>query len=451
MKRASFVQNATEKRDAAAPISGHSAARQSLHPADENLMRIQHTYGNQAVQQMVRSGGIDALGKGGFTVNRPSSPGIVMRKELLDDETQETKRNLTFDTDGNTRDLRNYFGLSGTPVLATNVTSEFSYNIDSIEAMEDKKTKEVLKKGLRLYALGIFDLMPDETTGVATSGRLNLVHVENLDLRRWGGPNTSFRFTCIGRTDKTTNAINVRILIESFSLPQNYMAYDSAAQGIEKTAEKYGIRRDMNYDPLATTQTSIPDNVWSKVLRSLGRIGEWMLMRLRDITFVVSPLEKGPNGEGAEYKTTVKDGARTRHIILYQKILSADEQEFAFTIQHEIGHALDYAPAESPSSVDKNKLGHNDPEFLEAMKKDGGQAAAVTTYGKKDAYEYYAESYAMFISEPGTLNVMRPNIYNYFNTYQWKALEDPNLNPYAPKPGEKRPVTGMSSVGIGLF
>jgi Mlc titration factor MtfA (ptsG expression regulator) len=118
-------------------------------------------------------------------------------------------------------------------------------------------------------------------------------------------------------------------------------------------------------------------------------------------------------------------------------MINASEQDFAFTIEHEIGHALDYAPAESSRGVDQAKMGHSDPEFLKAAKADGGRAASVTQYGKTDSEEFYAECFAMYISQPDTLAIMRPNIYKYFKTYQWGGLKDPKLNPYAPKPGDK--------------
>ena len=445
MKRAKLVQKDTAKSNTTAFRAGSPLSRQSPNSPAENIMRLQNTLGNRAVQLLFKSGGHQSGENRACSLGRTAPPGTVMRSDLLYQETQDTKQRLTFDTDSTTRDLSKYFGLSATPVLATNVTDNCSYAIDSIEKLEDKKTKADLKQGLRLYALSTFDLLPDDK-GLAHSKRLNLVHVENMDLTRWGGPNESFRFTCIGQSD-SKNTINVRILIESSGLREKYMSDESTAPGIEKTAEKYGIRRDMDNDPLATTRSSIPDNVWNKVLRSLGRIGEWLLMRLRDITFTMSSKDKGPKGEGAEYKTESKNGAVTRKIILYSHLLSAGDQEFAFTIQHEIGHALDYAPAETPGAVDNKKLGHNDPRFLEAVKADGGQSAAITKYGKTDAFELYAECFAMFISQPATLKAMRPNIYKYFDKYQWEALNDPKLNPYAPKPEEKPPMTGLGPVG----
>jgi hypothetical protein len=380
--------------------------------------------------------------------NPSASPETVMRKSLLNEETQETKQKLTFDTDAISRELNKYFDLTGSVKLAKNVNSDYSYAIDSIDNIPDDKTKANLKKGLSLYALGIFDLLPDDKKDEVHSNRLNLVHVENIDLSRWGGPNESFRFTCIGQTGKA-NTINVRILIESEGLSSKYMSDDVTAPGIEQTVSKYGIRRDSSNDPLAPAGT-ISDDVWKKILCSLGRIGEWILMRLRDITFVASSKNKSPKGESAEYWSESKNGVITRKIILYADLLSSNDRDFAFTIQHEIGHALDYAPAESPVAIENNKLGHNDPKFLEAVKADGGRAGAITEYGKTNDLEFYAECFAMFISQPSTLMSIRPKIYDYFNKYQWEALKDPKLNPYAPKPGEKSQMPGLGP-GFGLF
>jgi hypothetical protein len=359
------------------------------------------------------------------------SPIRVMRSGLADVNNQK----LTFDTDKSSRDLNKFFGLSGTPTLASNVTADYSYQVDSIDALKDAKTQAALKQGLRLYTLGLFDLLPDDK-GLAHSKRLNLVHVENMDLARWGGPKESFRFTSVGQAD-ATGKITVQILIESLGLTQNYMSKDTTAPGIEKMAAKYGLHRDMNYDPLATVKTSVDDVTWNKVLRSMGRVPEWILMRLRDVTFEMSTKDKGPKGEAAEYQNTMNGNTITRKIILYADMINASEQDFAFTIEHEIGHALDYAPAESSRGVDQAKMGHSDPEFLKAAKADGGRAASVTQYGKTDSEEFYAECFAMYISQPDTLAIMRPNIYKYFKTYQWGGLKDPKLNPYAPKPGDK--------------
>ena len=125
--------------------------------------------------------------------------------------------------------------------------------------------------------------MPEGRSGLAHSKRLNLVHIENLDLTRWGGPNTSFRFSCAG--EQTKKQIKVKILVEALDLPAKPMADRTATAGIEKSkAAPYGLGRD----------SSVTEDQWEKVLRSLGKIQEALLMRLRDITFETSDQQASP-------------------------------------------------------------------------------------------------------------------------------------------------------------
>jgi hypothetical protein len=244
--------------------------------------------------------------------------------------------------------------------------------------------------------------------------------------------------------------VTARILIESRGLPHNYMTKDSAAEGVEHTAAKYGIRRDYNHDPLATDVTSIDDDTWKKVLRSLGRINEIILMRLRDVTFEMSSQAKSPAGESAQYVNNFSGGKWVRKIILFSSMKGTTDQDFAWTIQHEIGHALDNAPAEQATGPVATAMGHNDPAFQEAARKDAGRPGAITSYGTTSNQEFFAESFAMFVSQPDTLSTLRPNVYDYFKTWQWGALSDPKLNPYH-KGNQKTASTGLGTGMIGPF
>ena len=109
---------------------------------------------------------------------------------------------------------------------------------------------------------------------------------------------------------------------------------------------------------------------------------------------------------------------------------SATDPDFAYTIAHEIGHALDDAPFEGAAGPVVNAEAHNDPKFQEAAKKDGGRAKAITKYAKTDDFEFFAECFALFIQQRDTLRSLRPNIYRFFQDYQWGGLKDPKLNPY---------------------
>ncbi|HLO18748.1 MAG TPA: hypothetical protein VK206_28210, partial [Anaerolineales bacterium] len=52
-------------------------------------------------------------------------------------------------------------------------------------------------------------------------------------------------------------------------------------------------------------------------------------------------------------------------------------------------------------------------EFRLAAGKDGGKR--ITTYSNKEWQEYYAESFSLYITDPGTLQRLRPNVYAFFS------------------------------------
>jgi hypothetical protein len=217
------------------------------------------------------------------------------------------------------------------------------------------------------------------------------------------------------------------------------MADPVAAPGIEKTkATPYGLTR----------AASISDPGWEKVLRSLGRISDSLIMRVRDITFEASPQDKSPKGEDAQFLWNFKDGKWTRRILIFKNMVSSNDESFALTLAHEMGHAIDAAPAQGPKGPIAKGEVHNDPKFQEAMKKDGGRAKAITKYAATDDEEFFAECFALYIQQPDTLKALRPNIYAFFKAYDPGALQDPKLNPFYKPPGAMPTGTGLN---IGPF
>jgi Domain of unknown function (DUF4157) len=348
--------------------------------------------------------------------NVPGGLGRVMRAPVasaLGKLPDSDKQALQFDTGVSTMKTENFFGLKGDIDLATNVDEDFDIQAPTIDALTDDKVKGTLWKGLRAYARSVFDLLPGKD-GKAQSTRLNLVHVDNLDLTKWGGPNTSFRFTSRGKT--TAGKINVKILIEALDQPAKPMADPSTQKATEALAAKYGLA----HDPV------FPDSVWNRILASLGKIPEALLMRIRDVTFDTSPQQEGPKKEAAEFSANFKDGKWLKRIILYKKLVTSKDREFAFTLAHEIGHAIDDAPKEGAAGpVAKEEKVHDDKKFLDAAKKDGGRAKAITDYAKTDDSEFFAECFGMYIQQPQTLQVLRPNIYSFFESYQAGAKTKP--------------------------
>lgn len=357
----------------------------------------------------------------------PGPPSVVMRTPdptptSLDQFSDADKQRLQFDTAALSSPLilKQFFGLAGTPVTATNLDADIDIEVPAIDALKDDKVKKDLYQGLRLVAMSVFDLLPG-ADGKAHSSRLHLVHIESLDLTRFGGPNGAFRFTCVG--SEAAGKIKANILVEAIASPAKGMSDPGAVKDIEKRkVAPYGLKRG----------ASITDDaLWQKVERSLGTIDEALIMRIRDVTFETSSQQVGPDGEAAsfDFKFSTKDtGPWTKKITLFQKIVTAEDADFARLLDHELGHAIDIAPAEKPGGRTANAEAHNLPKFLEAAKKDGGRAKAITDYGKTSDKEFYAENLSLFIQHPDTFQVLRPNLYNYFVAYEWEAVRDPKLN-----------------------
>ena len=170
-------------------------------------------------------------------------------------------------------------------------------------------------------------------------------------------------------------------------------------------------------------------------------------MRVRDVTFEGSPQDKSPKGEAAMFVPRFKAGRWTKKIVLFQSLKTASDASFSYTIAHEMGHAIDHAPAEGAAGLIAKGSAHDDPKFMEAAAKDGGRAKAITHYAATDDDEFFAECFALFIQQPETLNALRPHIYAFFNEYQWGALQNETLNPL-----RKGRVTHLVGAGPrGLF
>jgi hypothetical protein len=357
----------------------------------------------------------------------PGPPNVLMRAPdptptSLDQFSETDRQSLQFDTDALSSPLilKQFFGLKGTVVAATNLDADIDIEVPAIEALKDAKVKSDLYSGLRQVALSVFDLLPG-SDGKAHSKRLHLVHIESLDLTRFGGPKGSFRFTCLG--NEAAGKITAKILVEAVPSPAKGMSDPGAVKDIEKRkVAPYGLKRG----------SSITDDaLWQKVERSLGTVDEALIMRIRDVTFETSPKQIGADGEAASFDFSFKTsdtGPWKKTITLFQKIVTAQDDDFARLLDHELGHAIDMAPAEKPGGRIARGEAHNLPKFLEAAKKDGGRAKAITEYGKTSDKEFYAENLSLFIQQPETFQALRPNLYNYFVAYEWEAVRDPKFN-----------------------
>lgn len=355
----------------------------------------------------------------GAALQRDGVPGAAPSPVGLAAETEATRQSLRFDTDEPQGGYAAMFNLKGTPITADNVDDNFDIETPTIAALKDEKVRSRLYAGLRYHARGVFDLWPsgkDPKPGDAITKRLNLVHVENMDLTPWGGPNAAFRFSCIGGVKK--GRIDVRIIVDELPL-QMPLAAATAAPVAEKTkATPQGLTHDDTVD----------DSLWTRVLRAIAMIDGSVLTRVKDVVFTASAAAKGPKGEAAEYRDAMAAGASvwTRKITLFQDLVKASDAAFAFTLAHEIAHGIDAAPTQGSAGRVAGAV-HDLVHFKEAAKKDGGRANAVTDYAKTDDSEFFADCYAMYLQQPQTLKLMRPHIFEWFDGF---AHPNTSVSPY---------------------
>jgi Mlc titration factor MtfA (ptsG expression regulator) len=173
-------------------------------------------------------------------------------------------------------------------------------------------------------------------------------------------------------------------------------------------------------DPLGDPLEAMSDSQFDQVLEGLNRVPAGLLARVTGIPIHRSLDARGPHNEVAEYKQTRAAGSTTweRRIVVYNDFFRMNADQKAFTMIHEIGHALDFRPNEAsggtggPSSSAATGTG----SFRAAVRLDGGLGKGVSTYAATttDYDEYYAEAFAMYQSQPATLKALRPNVYEYF-------------------------------------
>lgn len=385
------------------------------HPAGRKLLAHELVH----VTQQARTG---------TALQRDGVPGAPAAAPVgLAAESEATRLALKFDTDEPKGGFEKQFNLKGTPVTADNVDDSFELETPSIAALKDEKLRNKLYAGLRHHGRSVFDLWPagkDPKPGNAITNRLNLVHVENMDLTPWGGPNAAFRFSCIGGVKK--GRIDVKVIVDELPL-QMPLAAASAAPDAEKAkATPQRLGRDDTVD----------DALWTRVLRALAQIDGSVLSKIEGVTFTESAAARGPKGEAAEYRDAMAAGATawTRKITLFQDIVKASDAGFAFTLAHEIAHGIDAAPTQGAKGRVQGAV-HELAQFKQAAKQDGGRGGAITDYAKTDDSEFFAECYAMYLQQPQTLKLLRPRIYQWFDGFAHpNTTVSPYMNDFAGSP-----------------
>ena len=264
---------------------------------------------------------------------------------------------------------------------------------------------------------------------------LNITTVQHLDMSSQTNPAdttihgpdavvrfTSTRFDATGSGD--THTENVQLLVEKLSNFSTVTSTESPADRRQRFANTYRITNavPVRNDPLGDPLEAMSDSQFDVVLEALDRIPSGILSRVTGIPIHRSLSARGTNNEVAEYNQTRAAGSTTweRKITVFGDFFRENPEQRAFTMIHEIGHALDFRPNEgaggSGGPLASAATGRG--SFRAAVQADGGVAKGVSTYAATTTSfdEYYAEAFAMYRSQPDTLKNLRPNVYQYFST-----------------------------------
>jgi len=289
--------------------------------------------------------------------------------------------------------------------------------------------EEWVSNALKAFMLYNFNLSSSSTE----SPVVNRTSVQHLDLSSFTnpadaaihGPNANFRVTSTqfdATGPRTARIQNVQLLIEKLSDFTASASTETAAQRRQRFATTYQITNavPVRNDPLGDPLEAMSDSQFDQVLEGLNRVPANLLARVTGIPIHRSLDDRGPHNEVAEYEQTRAAGSTTweRKIVVYNDFFSMNSDQKAFTMIHEIGHALDFRPNEAsggsggPSASAATGTG----SFRAAVRLDGGLGRGVSTYEATttDYDEYYAEAFAMYQSQPATLKALRPNVYEYF-------------------------------------
>jgi len=354
--------------------SSADRTRRSLDRAG-SLLRLQNTAGNTAVKQLVAR-----------KRQVPANPTSLADYSAIQKE-------ISFDTATGKpvadKDLPGLFTKGGArfqPRAGFDVSLNFSGNI-----AQDPAKQDLLEIGLGGVARALFNLTSTSDDPVK-KGSTSII---TLSLDRFGGHDGRYRFTSVAGAKAT----EVQLLVEYLGpAPVALSSWDRlGSKGQEKLTERF----DRFGFTWGDGDVAWGDDKKAQVLQALALIPDAVLNEVSGISWERRRAQHGPDGEGGEYLPS------RRKILVYTGVFD-DDWTVVELVAHELGHGLSARPAERRHSA---KSHEDEPGYRHAA---GPLAKAPTAYGRKNYAEDFAEAFALFIHEPDTFRLLRPELFEYF-------------------------------------
>jgi hypothetical protein len=272
-----------------------------------------------------------------------------------------------------------------------------------------------VRTGLERVGMLTFNLDDRSGSSGGADAVVDSVHFLDLELAPFGGVDGHYRFTVVVTRKVAGTPTEVNLIIENVK-PRISLAGkldpDRRAQ-LQKRFDQAGQKRggddeSIGADPAPKWQ----DAEWDRVLQATAFIPDAILS---GVPGVVWTRGSGPSHtkEAGLYETTPVGGGKPpkRTLTLYSNAFSSDG-ELIWTVVHEFGHGRDFAGGTSLSGTSA--------WHTAAL---GALGKALTEYGRTAWQEDYADSYAMFVAEPETMKLLRPELFAWFEKQQ-KADEE---------------------------
>ena len=269
--------------------------------------------------------------------------------------------------------------------------------------------ESMVRTGLERVGMLTFSLDDRSATGGADPV-VDAVHFLDLELAPFGGVDGHYRFTVVVTKRVAGTPTEVDLMIENVK-PRISLAgkLDSARRAqLQKRFDEAGQKRGGDDETIgADPAPKWQDAEWDRVLQATAFIPDAMLSRVPGVVWTRG---SGPSHtkEAGLYEETPAGGGKPpkRTLTLYSNAFSSDG-ELVWTVIHEFGHGRDFAGG--------TRLSGTSAWHTAAL---GDLGKAVTEYGRTAWQEDYADSYAMFVAEPETMKLLRPELFTWFEKQQ---------------------------------